>query len=112
MVAGGFDINLNQNFASGMELMGASCIKFKDQPLKASRPFDRDRAGPVLGDGGALLLLESEETALKRGAKIIAEIKGYSQNSDAYHILRPQMNGSGAIRAMRDAIIEAEIEPS
>jgi 3-oxoacyl-[acyl-carrier-protein] synthase II len=84
----------------------------QDDPEGASRPYDKGRDGFVLGEGAALLVLESEEHALARGAHIYAEIGGVGVTSDAYHMAAPDPSGQGAARAMRIAIAEARIEPS
>ena len=78
MITGGADFNLNRNFFEGMELFGANCNTYNDHPEKASRPYDKKRAGPALSDGGASMVIESLESAQTRGAKIYAEILGYS----------------------------------
>ena len=82
-----------------------------DNPQKASRPFDKDRDGFVMGEGCGILILEELESAIKRNAKIYAEIVGYGMTSDAYHITTPAENGEGAARAMQMAINDAGIEP-
>ncbi len=81
-----------------------------DAPKKASRPFDKDRDGFVMGEGGAILIIEDYEHAQKRGAKILGEIVGYGLTADAYHITSPEPSGVGAIRAMTDAIDMAGIK--
>jgi 3-oxoacyl-[acyl-carrier-protein] synthase II len=100
MIAGGLDFNLNRHFFEGMELFGANCNKFNDDPTHASMPYDKKRAGPVMADGGGVLILESLDSALERGAKIYCEIGGFSMNTDAFHILRPSDNGIGLFKAM------------
>ena len=78
MITGGVDFNLNRHFIEGTELFGANCNKFNDNPTKASMPYDVKRQGPVMSDGGAVLVLENLDVALKRGANIYCEIAGYS----------------------------------
>lgn len=112
MIAGGADFNLNRHFFEGMELFGANCNKYNDQPEKASMPYDIKRQGPVMSDGGGVLILENLESAQERGAHIYCEIGGFSQNSDAFHILRPTDNGIGLFKAIHSAMIEAQVTPS
>jgi len=82
-----------------------------DEPQRASRPFDRDRDGFVMGEGSGVLILESLESALKRNARIYAEIVGYGMTSDAFHITTPSEDGDGAIRVMQAAINDAGAKP-
>jgi len=82
-----------------------------DEPEAASRPFDRDRDGFVMGEGAAVLLLESREHALARGATPLAEIVGYGRNADAAHVAAPTENAEGAQRCMRLALADAGLEP-
>lgn len=82
-----------------------------DEPTRASRPFDVDRDGFVMGEGAGIIILESEESAIRRGANIYAEIIGYGATGDAYHITAPSVDGEGAARAMQMAIDEAKLEP-
>ena len=85
--------------------------KRNDEPEKASRPFDADRDGFVLGEGGAVLVLESLDSAIKRGAEPVAEITGYGSTADAYHITQPAPEGEGAARAMNKALTQAQTQP-
>jgi 3-oxoacyl-[acyl-carrier-protein] synthase II len=83
-----------------------------DSPETASRPFDRDRDGFVLGDGGAIVVLESLEHAERRGAEILGEVLGYGLSSDAYHITSPAEHGEGAQRAMRLCLADGNVSPA
>lgn len=91
---------------------GMKALNVTDDPKKASIPFDKDRKGFVVGEGGAILVMESLESAEKRGAKILAEIVGYASTCDAYHITSPDPEGEGAAEAMRLAIEDAKIDKS
>ncbi|CDW72602.1 3-oxoacyl-(acyl carrier protein) synthase ii [Stylonychia lemnae] len=112
IITGGMDYNLNRHFFEGMELFGANCNTFNDHPEQASRPFDTKRAGPIMSDGGGALILESLDSALSRNANIYCEIVGYSQNTDAFHILRPTDDGEGLFLAIQNALVQAGITPS
>ncbi|MCK6446222.1 MAG: beta-ketoacyl-ACP synthase II [Planctomycetes bacterium] len=83
-----------------------------DDPSAASRPFDKDRDGFVMGEGCGILVFEEYERAKKRGAKIYAEVKGYGSTDDAYHITAPQEDGKGPARAIREALRHARLDPS
>ncbi|MQG51668.1 MAG: beta-ketoacyl-ACP synthase II [SAR202 cluster bacterium] len=83
-----------------------------DNPTLASRPFDIDRDGFVMGEGSSVLILESEESIIKRGAQPLAELIGYGATSDAFHVTQPHPEGAGAIEAMRRALSQANLEPS
>ncbi len=85
--------------------------KRNDAPEKASRPFDADRDGFVLGEGGAVLVLESLDSAIERGVEPVAEITGYGSTADAYHITQPAPEGEGAARAMNMALAHAQTQP-
>jgi 3-oxoacyl-[acyl-carrier-protein] synthase II len=78
IIAGGVDFNLNRHFFEGMELFGANCNKYNDDPTKASMPYDKKRCGPVMSDGGGAFVLESLDSAIERGAPIYCEIVGFS----------------------------------
>ena len=98
-----------------MGVGGFSAIKAlsqrNDDPQRASRPFDRNRDGFIMGEGAGIVVLESLEHAKKRGAKILAEIVGYGRTSDAYHITAPEPTGEGAIRAMLLALKDGNLKP-
>ncbi|MBQ9700977.1 MAG: beta-ketoacyl-[Lachnospiraceae bacterium] len=83
-----------------------------DDPMEACKPFDKDRNGFVMGEGAGIVILETLEHAKARGAKIYAELVGYGATSDAYHITSPAEDGSGAARAMTNAMNEAGVKPS
>ena len=85
--------------------------KRNDAPQAASRPFDADRDGFVMGEGAGVLVIESEESVVRRGITPIAELAGYGASSDAYHVTQPPPGGEGAARAMRSALAEAEMTP-
>lgn len=107
MIAGGSEAAITPIGLGGFYSMKA--LSPASNPKKASIPFDKDRSGFVMGEGGAILVLETEESALKRGATILAEIVGYGSTCDAYHITSPDPEGEGAADAMLEAIAEAGI---
>lgn len=109
MLAGGAEAPITRLGISGFGSMKA--LNSDNNPIKASIPFDKDRSGFVMGEGAGLVVLESLEHAQARGANIIAEIVGYGSTCDAYHITSPAPDGSGAAKAMKDAIAEAGITP-
>jgi 3-oxoacyl-[acyl-carrier-protein] synthase II len=82
-----------------------------DDPLHASRPFERDRDGFVIGEGAGIMILEELESAKQRGARIYAEVVGYGMTSDAFHLTMPDETGSGAIRAMKKTLTDAGVQP-
>ncbi|MBN2551048.1 MAG: beta-ketoacyl-ACP synthase II [Anaerolineales bacterium] len=106
VLAGGSEAAIVPIAIAGMNVMGALSIR-NDDPQKASRPFDRGRDGFVIGEGAAILVLESLEHAVRRGAAILAELSGYGATNDAYHISAPAENGAGAARCMRNALVDA-----
>lgn len=107
MIAGGTEAAVTQIGIGGF--MALKALSTSDNPLRASIPFDRDRGGFVMGEGAGIVILEELEHAKKRGAKILAEVAGYGNSSDAYHITSPAEDGSGAARAMENAINDAGI---
>ena len=108
MLAGSGETPITKMGVAGFASMKA--LNFNNDIYRASIPFDKDRSGFVIGEGGAVLVLESEEHAISRGAKILAEIVGYGSTCDAYHITCPHPEGEGAADAMIEAIEEAGIE--
>jgi 3-oxoacyl-[acyl-carrier-protein] synthase II len=92
--------------------MGTMTTSRNDEPTAASRPFNRDRDGFVIGEGAWVLVFESLESALSRGAPVLAEVAGYASTCDAYHRVRPEPSGEEAARAMRLALADADIDPA
>jgi 3-oxoacyl-[acyl-carrier-protein] synthase II len=111
MIAGGTEAVITPLTIAGFSAMKAMSTR-NDEPEKASRPFDAQRDGFVIGEGAASLVLESLEHARKRGAAIHGEIVGYGMSGDAYHITSPAPEGAGAQHAMRLALQDADIEPA
>ena len=110
VIAGGAESAITPLGVGGFAAMKALSTR-NDEPERASRPFDKDRDGFVIGEGSGILILEERERALKRGAKVYAEVIGYGANGDAYHITAPAPEGDGAARCMALALKDAGIAP-
>ena len=108
MITGGVESVITPTCIAGFNSMKALSTRNGD-PQKASRPFDRDRDGFVVGEGAGMLILESLEHALERGAPILAEMAGYGQSGDGYHMTSPSPDGDGMIRCMQAALDSAGI---
>ncbi len=111
MIAGGAEASITPMGVGGFAAMRALSVR-NDDPEHASRPWDRDRDGFVVGEGSGILILEELEHAKARGANIIAEVVGYGMGGDAYHITSPAPEGAGGFRVMRNAIRDAGLTPS
>jgi 3-oxoacyl-[acyl-carrier-protein] synthase II len=111
MVTGGSEAVICPMGVGGFNAMKALSTR-NDAPEKASRPFDKDRDGFVMGEGGATLVIEELEFARKRGARIYAEIAGVGLTADAHHITEPAPDGEGVAEAMRIALADAEMNPA
>jgi 3-oxoacyl-[acyl-carrier-protein] synthase II len=110
MIAGGAEATISMLGVGGFNAMRAMSTR-NDAPEKASRPFEKDRDGFVIGEGAGVLILEEYEHAKARGAKIYGEVRGYAANSDAHHITAPAPEGIGAQRCMRMALADAKMKP-
>ncbi|GEL73495.1 beta-ketoacyl-ACP synthase II [Myxococcus virescens] len=110
VIAGGAEAAITPLGLGGFSVMKALSTR-NDDPAGASRPFDKDRDGFVMGEGAGILVLEEMEAAKKRGANILAEVVGYGANSDAYHVTQPAPEGEGAARCMRLALQSAGMNP-
>ena len=111
MIAGGSEAAITPMGIGGFAAMRALSTR-NDEPERASRPFDRDRDGFVVGEGAGVLVLEEYELARRRGARMYAEVVGYGMSADAFHITAPSEDGDGAVRAMQMALRGAGLEPS
>jgi 3-oxoacyl-[acyl-carrier-protein] synthase II len=110
MICGGAESAITPMSVAGFAAMRALSTR-NDDPIHASRPFERDRDGFVIGEGAGLMVLEELETARRRGARIYAELVGYGMTADAFHITMPDETGSGAIRVMQKALKDAGADP-
>ncbi|MCH8800514.1 MAG: beta-ketoacyl-ACP synthase II [Chloroflexi bacterium] len=111
VLAGGSEAPVVPVAVAGFNALRA-LSRFNEDPAKASRPFDMNRDGFVMGEGAAVLVLESEESASRRGVAALGELRGYAATSDAYHLVEPMESGESAARAMSKALEEAGIDPS
>src|SRR5262245_25691784 len=111
MIAGGSEAAITPMGIGGFGALRALSTR-NDEPARASRPFDRDRDGFVVGEGAGVLILEEYEFATRRGARIYAELVGYGMSADAYHITAPSEDGDGPLRVMGRALGSADVEPS
>ena len=110
-VAGGTEAAVTGFGIGGFTVLQALAANFNDDPQRASRPFDRDRSGFIMGEGAGILILEELEHAKARGAKIYAEFAGYGASSDAYHITSPSPDGAGGALAITRALEDAGVRP-
>jgi 3-oxoacyl-[acyl-carrier-protein] synthase II len=110
MITGGAEASITPLSMAGFCSMKAMSTR-NDDPTKASRPFDKDRDGFIMGEGAGILILEELDHALNRGANIYAEVVGYGMSADAYHITAPAPEGEGAARSMKSALNDANITP-
>jgi len=111
MICGGTEAAVTPMGIGGFAAMRALSTR-NDEPLRASRPWDKDRDGFVVGEGAGILVIEELDFARKRGAKILAELVGYGMSADAFHVTAPPADGDGAFRVMRNALKDAHLEPS
>ncbi|KAG0224429.1 Mitochondrial beta-keto-acyl synthase [Actinomortierella wolfii] len=109
MIAGGSEACIHPMAVAGFSKAKSLATRFNDSPTEASRPFDKDRDGFVIGEGAGVVVLEEYEHAKKRGAHIYAELKGYGVSGDAHHMTAPPSDGAGAVMAMRRALHNARL---
>ncbi len=112
MLAGGAEAAISRLGLAGFAACRALSTRFNDTPEKASRPYDKDRDGFVMGEGAGVVMLEEYEHAKARGAKIYGEVKGYGLSGDAYHITAPSEDGDGGFRAMKMAMARSGLDTS
>jgi 3-oxoacyl-[acyl-carrier-protein] synthase II len=112
MLCGGAEAAMHPLSVAGFASMHALCTNMNDHPEKASRPFEKNRSGFIMGEGAGMLVLEELEHAKKRGAHILAEVVGYGSSGDANHITAPAPEGEGLQRAMKEALQQAGLNPS
>jgi 3-oxoacyl-[acyl-carrier-protein] synthase II len=112
MIAGGTEGSVSRIALAGFAACKALSTNFNDNPEAASRPYDRDRDGFVMGEGSGIVVLEEREHAIARGAKIYGEVIGYGMSGDAYHITAPSEDGDGAYRCMNAALKRAGLTPA
>src|SRR5690606_23630521 len=112
MVAGGTESPLCRLAIAGFAACRALSTHFNDEPERASRPYDRDRDGFVMGEGAGIVVLEEYEHAKARGARIYAEVIGYGLSGEAFHIAAPSEDGDGAFRCMKAALDRARLDPA
>jgi len=112
MVAGGAEAAISRIGMAGFAACRALSTGFNEEPHRASRPYDKDRDGFVMGEGAGMVILEELEHARRRGAKIYAEVKGYGMSGDAHHITAPAEDGNGGFRSMQMALKRAGLMPS
>jgi 3-oxoacyl-[acyl-carrier-protein] synthase II len=110
MICGGSEAAITPMGVGGFAAMRALSTR-NEEPKRASRPFDKDRDGFVIGEGAGILILEDLEFARRRGAKILAEVVGYGMSGDAFHITQPSEDGDGAYRAMKTTLADAQVKP-
>lgn len=112
VITGGVESTVTPMGVSGFTALKALCTSHNDNPTKASRPFDKNRDGFVMGEGAGLLMVESLDSAKARGAEIFAEVVGFGASGDAYHMTAPREDAEGMIASMQGALRDANVEPS